>query len=54
MTEADIKEYMRRFEISREEAIFILAMEEGEIDGDAVAVDEQGNEVPQDWPLITD
>jgi len=54
MTEAEIKEYMRRFEISREEAIFILAIEEGEIDGDVVALDEQGNEVPQEWSLITD
>ena len=54
MTEKEIQEYMQKFGIPREKAIFILAIEEGEIDGDVEAVDDEGNVVQVPAPLITD
>ena len=54
MTEEQIREYMDKFGIPRDKAIFILAIEEGEIDGDVIALDEEGNEVQVESPLMFD
>ena len=54
MTEEQIQEYMRKFGIPRDKAIFILAIEEGESDGDVQAMDEEGNVVQVPAPLMMD